>query len=71
MSSLRQVVCWLDQWYGLTLDDIRKLEDDTQEALQRVSVVIVHLIMLSTLKMDEREKSRYCVIRLRFSLLYN
>lgn len=31
----RQVVCWLDQWYGLTLDDIRKLEDDTQEALQK------------------------------------
>lgn len=33
----RQVVCWLDQWYGLSLDDIRKLEDDTQEVLQKVS----------------------------------
>lgn len=31
----RQVVCWLDQWHGLTLEDIRKIEDDTQEDLQK------------------------------------
>ncbi|KAG0730368.1 Phosphatidylinositol transfer protein alpha isoform [Chionoecetes opilio] len=36
----RQVVCWLDQWYGLTIDDIRKLEDDTQEALHKVSTTL-------------------------------
>lgn len=29
----RQIFCWIDQWYGLTMDDIRQLEDRTQEEL--------------------------------------
>lgn len=29
----RQVFCWLDQWYGLTMDDIRRIEDETRQAL--------------------------------------
>lgn len=31
----RQVVCWLDRWYGMTMDDIRALEDQTKEELER------------------------------------
>lgn len=29
----RQVFCWMDQWYGLTLADIRKLEEQTKREL--------------------------------------
>jgi len=29
----RQVFCWLDQWYGLNMGDIRALEDKTKEDL--------------------------------------
>lgn len=29
----RQVFCWIDSWYGLTMDDIRALEDKTKEEL--------------------------------------
>lgn len=29
----REVFCWTDHWYGLTMDDIRKLEEETQKAL--------------------------------------
>lgn len=29
----RQVFCWMDQWYGLTMEDIRQLEDKTQKEL--------------------------------------
>lgn len=31
----RQVFCWTDQWYGLTMDDIRALEDKTKEELDK------------------------------------
>ncbi|XP_037778765.1 phosphatidylinositol transfer protein beta isoform-like [Penaeus monodon] len=31
----RQIFCWIDQWYGLTLDDIRQLEDRTQKELEQ------------------------------------
>ena len=31
----RQLFCWIDQWYGLTMADIRKLEDEVQKELAR------------------------------------
>ncbi|XP_055355627.1 phosphatidylinositol transfer protein alpha isoform-like [Paramacrobiotus metropolitanus] len=31
----RQVFCWMDQWYGLTMDDIRRIEDETKADLDR------------------------------------
>ena len=33
----RQLFCWLDQWHGLTIADIRKIEDHLQEELKKVS----------------------------------
>lgn len=33
----RQVFCWIDRWYGLTMEDIRAIEDNTKEELDRVS----------------------------------
>lgn len=33
----RQVFCWIDRWYGLTMEDIRALEDNTKEELDRVN----------------------------------
>eukprot|EP00731_Ephydatia_muelleri_P022980 Em0015g563a len=29
----RQVFCWMDQWYGLTIEDIRRLEEETKKEL--------------------------------------
>ena len=29
----REVCCWIDQWYGLTLEDIRKIEEETKQIL--------------------------------------
>ena len=29
----RQIFCWMDRWYGMTMDDIRQLEDKTQQDL--------------------------------------
>lgn len=31
----RQLFCWTDEWHGLTMADIRKLEDETKEALNK------------------------------------
>lgn len=31
----RQVFCWMDSWHGLTMEDIRELEDKTKEELDK------------------------------------
>ncbi|XP_064103818.1 phosphatidylinositol transfer protein beta isoform-like isoform X3 [Macrobrachium nipponense] len=31
----RQVFCWMDRWHGMTMDDIRQLEDKTKEELDK------------------------------------
>ena len=31
----RQVFCWLDRWHGMTMQDIRRFEDETWEELDR------------------------------------
>ncbi|XP_077302137.1 phosphatidylinositol transfer protein vib [Arctopsyche grandis] len=35
-SFHRQVVCWLDKWHGLTMADIRAIEDKTKEDLDKL-----------------------------------
>lgn len=30
----REVFCWIDKWYGLTMADIRKMEEETKKELQ-------------------------------------
>uniref|UniRef100_A0AAR2KGK4 Phosphatidylinositol transfer protein alpha isoform n=1 Tax=Pygocentrus nattereri TaxID=42514 RepID=A0AAR2KGK4_PYGNA len=32
----RQLFCWLDKWIDLTMDDIRRMEEDTQKELDKV-----------------------------------
>jgi hypothetical protein len=29
----RQLFCWTDKWYGLTIDDIRAIEEQTKKDL--------------------------------------
>lgn len=33
----RQVFCWLDKWIDLTMDDIRRMEEETQKELDEVT----------------------------------
>lgn len=35
----RQVFCWTDRWYGLTMDDIRAIEEKTKEELDRQRMI--------------------------------
>ncbi|CAG05316.1 unnamed protein product, partial [Tetraodon nigroviridis] len=32
----RQLFCWIDRWVGLTMEDIRRMEDETQRELEEV-----------------------------------
>ena len=32
----RQVFCWMDMWYGLSMDDIREIEEETQKELDKL-----------------------------------
>ena len=35
----RQLFCWIDEWYGLTMADIRRIEDEVQKELSSVWTV--------------------------------
>ena len=35
-SFHRQVVCWMDNWYGMTMDEIRQVEDETKNELDKM-----------------------------------
>uniref|UniRef100_A0A3P8VYA5 Phosphatidylinositol transfer protein beta isoform n=1 Tax=Cynoglossus semilaevis TaxID=244447 RepID=A0A3P8VYA5_CYNSE len=32
----RQLFCWIDKWVGLTMEDIRRMEDETQKELEEM-----------------------------------
>lgn len=32
----RQVYCWMDKWLGLTIEDIRRIEDEAKEELEKL-----------------------------------
>ncbi|XP_074593634.1 phosphatidylinositol transfer protein vib [Brevipalpus obovatus] len=32
----RQLFCWIDRWYGMTIEDIRALEEDTKRELDEL-----------------------------------
>ena len=34
LRAHKQAWCWQDEWHGLNMDDIRRLEKETQIALQ-------------------------------------
>jgi len=36
LNQHRQVFCWIDKWHGLTIEDIRAIEDQTQEDLEKL-----------------------------------
>lgn len=40
---LRQVFCWMDRWHGLTMEDIRAIEDKTKDELDQVSRPVGYL----------------------------
>lgn len=35
MFLRRQVFCWIDKWHGLTMEDIRAIEEKTKEELDK------------------------------------
>lgn len=40
----RQVFCWIDKWFGMTMEDIRALEDKVREELDRVIYFLMFYI---------------------------
>jgi len=32
----KQAFCWIDDWFGLTMDDIRKIEEETKLLLDKM-----------------------------------
>jgi hypothetical protein len=36
LKFYRQMFCWMDQWYGLTIEDIRRIEEEVKHELNKV-----------------------------------
>ena len=49
-----QVFCWMDQWHGMTMEDIRALEEETKKRLDeernkvylRILILILHYLLI-------------------------
>ena len=44
----RQVFCWMDKWYGLTMEDIRRIEEETKHELDLVILSFLLSFLLRT-----------------------
>ena len=44
----REVCHWIDQWYGLTIEDIRKIGEETKHILVEVSGILKFAVYLCT-----------------------
>ena len=42
-SSNRKAFCWQDEWFGLNMDDIRKMEDDVFAKINKVGEIFPFL----------------------------
>jgi len=36
LSGHRQAFCWMDEWYGKSIEDMRKIEDETKKELDKL-----------------------------------
>ncbi|KAG0558217.1 hypothetical protein KC19_10G012700 [Ceratodon purpureus] len=37
----RKCFCWLDEWFGLSMEDVRRMEDETAEALAKARAMVL------------------------------
>lgn len=44
----RQLFCWIDRWVGLTMEDIRRMEEETQKELEEVTVLNAFIVSYTT-----------------------
>lgn len=42
LEGHRKCFCWLDEWFGLSMEDVRRMEDETAEALAKVRFREMH-----------------------------
>lgn len=42
----RQLFCWIDKWIDLTMEDIRRMEDETQKELEAVRTGFLRLMFV-------------------------
>lgn len=41
LEGHRKCFCWLDEWHGLTMEDVRRMEDETADALAKARALIL------------------------------
>lgn len=54
----RQLFCWIDKWVGLTMEDIRRMEDETQRELEEVLASPAAPALFLLLQRSCRRRSR-------------
>jgi hypothetical protein len=59
LEGHRKCFCWLDEWHGLTMEDVRKMEDDTAKAISRARAMALRKVTrqeTSSQDLQAREK---------------
>ena len=59
----RQVFCWMDKWYGLTMDDIRRIEEETKHELDLVILSFLSSFLLITPRLSCMSQFGSCLTR--------
>lgn len=59
--SCRQVFCWMDRWHGLTMEDIRAIEDRTKEELDKVRKLYFLVFILSQVFSLPHMQEKKCI----------
>jgi hypothetical protein len=44
LEGHRKCFCWLDEWHGLTMEDVRKMEHDTAQAISRARAMALRKV---------------------------
>lgn len=39
LSANRQMTCWMDEWHGLSMDDVRRYEDDATARVNQITAI--------------------------------
>ncbi|KAG6557712.1 hypothetical protein Mapa_000477 [Marchantia paleacea] len=52
LEGHRKCFCWLDEWFGLTMEDVRRMEYETAEAIRRARALVMSRAQLAD---DEEE----------------
>ena len=57
LKAHRRAWLWQDEWYGLTMDDIREIERQTQEILRKKMAAAMGTLSVESIETGDKDES--------------